>query len=459
MEPSFYWTSGASSSDGSEDLPSMPHRDRLEIIEGAKWLYQLIGSNYFEKRFDFFGLLKEQSVLPPTIRDNHPIEYGLYICLKHPEAVHSVPAGYLSWSDTFCGLVQKFRAESTDKREWKGLRGDIISGLGVSKGNHDSLNGVFFELRFGTIFDRQNQFKINLNGSKIARGTKFNITADYVLSTPTSQFAIECKSLRNGPIKSSLDSILFGIFNSSPEIRSFLSEGSGLHLITMPKLDFLKVDGGLENLRHDIKQTMENPGAAGRIFLSSSFHPNLVDSEEIRKFLAENTPQNYSSMLMRSRNPGDKPYTFIEGQAAVACFLANDDEIFAENVKRIVRKVLEKQSFRDKPAIVAFNVDYVTGLRRETKNKERLRADDRASAIYAIQHAVLNDDVCRNIYGVFFWFDQALQSSEVWATDIGIDCVFWKNAHSIYASISIPPPFDQFSQIEYDMTNVPDNQP
>jgi hypothetical protein len=76
-----------------------------------------------------------------------------------------------------------------------------------------------------------------------------------------------------------------------------------------------------------------------------------------------------------------------------------------------------------------------------------------AAAIYAIQNALLDNDVCRCVYGVLFWFDQHLQSGEAWATDIGIDLLFWRNPYSPYRD-GLPPPFDRLPQLELDLTGA-----
>lgn len=437
-------------------IRTVPRRRRSETEpkpwKGVKWFYNLIGPNRFERRFDLFRSLEASGLLPPFARDNHPVEYGIYLCIEHPASVKHVPAGYLTWADQFCGLVHDFKRRH-NKREWKLLRRDILSGLGVADGgNHDSLNAVFFQLRFGWLFGPTGQFAPALPGCEMVLGKETGVTTDYILNTPTRSFGLDCKSLRNGPLRSNWDHHLTRALLTNPAIKKFLEFGTGTALLTTPRLDFLCGPAGAASLAADIEDLFATRVAGQRVLVNREFFPEVRHSPEAaRRFVGERCPVGHSHQLL-SLHVSSGGSGSVERPAYLACYTPDDLEAFACNVQRAARKVISKQAAPDEPAIVAFNADFITALRADTVNPKDARDNSRSAIIYLIQKALLEDEVCRRLYGVLFWFDPHLQSSEAWTTDIGVELLFWKNRHSLYNREPVPSPLDRVHQLTLDPT-------
>ena len=410
-------------------------------------LYGLIGPARFEPRFALFRSLEANGLLPPFARDNHPVEYGVYLCVEHPEAVEQVPAGYLAWADHFAFLVEDFRRRHT-KRDWKALRGDILSGFGVAEGgNQDSLNAVFLQLRFGWIFGPGGTVAPAPPGCELILGRLGGVTADYVLRTPRRRFGIDCKSLRNGPMRSNWDHHLERALLTNPSVQRFLATGSGVALATAPRLDFLLAAAGATGFAADIDELLADRGAGRRVLIAGEFSAGPPQSPDaVREFVANSRPPGHSERLI-SCHAASGHGASSERPAYIACYTQDDPAAFAGNVQRAATKVLTKQAAPDGPAIVAFNLDYLTAVRANQSDPEEARRAARADALYNVQRALLADEVCRRLYGVLFWFDPHLQSSEAWTTDIGVELVFWRNSQSPFHEEPVPPPFNRIAQL------------
>jgi hypothetical protein len=112
--------------------------------------------NCFENRFFYFDshLRSRRPLL--ALLDRHPIEAGIFLCVRHPNTVSTLPPGYFSWAYACASLLNDLRAIATQPH-WNELKGMIAAGLGVKFGTeHQSLNDVFFQAR---VFDHMTRVR------------------------------------------------------------------------------------------------------------------------------------------------------------------------------------------------------------------------------------------------------------------------------------------------------------
>ena len=112
------------------------------------------------------------------------------------------------------------------------------------------------------------------------------------------------------------------------------------------------------------------------------------------------------------------------------CYWPVDHGVFARNITKRVREILEEQALKQQPAIMAANVDYLTILQAhgDTLDAPGTPAASHAigivDAIEAIKAAVASDPLCRNLYGVLLCADDPIHSAATWDPSIGTAFAF-----------------------------------
>lgn len=454
-----FWNAGAQRWRPVLDAPTPPHRDRDAIIAWVQDVCRRIDAEFgpalLKGRFDHFRSVEQSGVMPAFLLDSYPIEYGMFLCIEHPWLVPRVPPGYLAWADAFCNLYIELRRELSSQR-WKLIvKDDLKSGLGKHGwGEFRSLADVFFQMRFWNIFSQLAPMEPGFSlvpgpEQPVPKGEK-RAKADFVLRGPGQRlYSVECKVLRNGPVRSRWDHFLSEALHRSAAIRRFLAEGSGVAHIVVPKLEFLGEPDGPARLAADIDDVIAGRAGQHRIVLDGGIRetPDFAP-EAVRSFTRAAAPPDHTLV----RVVGFDLDTGIERGASFVCYWPVDHGVFARNVTERVRKILDEQALKRRPAIMAANVDFLTILQAhgDALDAPGTPAASHAAGVVgsmeAIKAAVAADPVCQNLYGVLLCADDPIHSAATWDPRVGTALAFWRNPASPFRD-DVVLPFDRLDRI------------